>query len=379
MDTNSPAADMPAHAEFGPSSLKYVSLCKGYHGREGTNATAEKGTRIHEALEIRNPSTLESEEEIQMYDTLLAEETEVFNAVFPTGEPTILREFRLTLDLDCKTPTFGTSDIVAYDDNVGLLVDYKTGISMIDAPRSNYQAKAYTLATFQMFPHIKKIFFAFLVPQRQQVLLEEFSRDEMDSLKDEISTIIREAEVTRPLWANGGQPPVEALTPNVNCRFCRHEENCPAMGCLVIEVAKRYRPDLLPEGSISSSDVEDVEALDKLYHVAKIVENWASSIKHKAMTVALAGAEFPTLRLKSMGANTVVREQEYLKKLAMQHGLTEEEVFEASDLKLTAVLDALKTKAPKGKKAKVAEAFEQEAFDLDIIEKGTQRFTLTSK
>lgn len=380
MDTNSPVADLPAHAEFGPSSLKYVALCKGYHGKDGSNAAAEKGTRIHEALEIRDPSALESEEEIQMYDTLLAEETEVFNAVFPsTFVPEIYREMRLTLDLDCKTPTFGTSDIVALYGSVGLLIDYKTGISMIDPPRSNYQAKAYTLAAFQMFPDVQKIFFAFLVPQREQVLLDEFTRDEMGALRDEISTIIREAEVTRPLWQNGGQPPIESLTPNVNCRFCRHEENCPAMGCLVIEVAKRYRPDMLPAGSINSSDVEDVETLDKLYHVAKIVENWASSIKHKAMTVALAGTEFPTLKLKSMGANTVVREQEYLKKLAIQHGLSEEEVFAASELRLSSVVEVLKSKAPKGQKTKIADAFEKEAFDLDIVEKGTQRFTLTSK
>ena len=49
------------HAEFSPSSLKYVSKCAGFHGREGTNASAEMGTRIHEALEIFDPSALHNE------------------------------------------------------------------------------------------------------------------------------------------------------------------------------------------------------------------------------------------------------------------------------------------------------------------------------
>ena len=47
-----------AHATFGPSSLKYYAICGGYHGKDGTSAASEKGTRIHEALEVRNPDTL---------------------------------------------------------------------------------------------------------------------------------------------------------------------------------------------------------------------------------------------------------------------------------------------------------------------------------
>ena len=46
------------HAEFSPSSLKYVAGCAGYQGREGTSAAAEKGTRIHEALEAQDSSAL---------------------------------------------------------------------------------------------------------------------------------------------------------------------------------------------------------------------------------------------------------------------------------------------------------------------------------
>ena len=71
-----------AHAEFGPSSLKYYATCAGYHGNEGTNPAAEMGTRIHEALEIRDTSTLQSEEEVRIYDRMLSEELEMFDIVF---------------------------------------------------------------------------------------------------------------------------------------------------------------------------------------------------------------------------------------------------------------------------------------------------------
>ena len=69
------------HAEFRPSSLKYVAGCAGYDGRSGTNAAAEKGTRIHEALEVRDPSALHDEEELEIYEQIVQEE-DSFNKSF---------------------------------------------------------------------------------------------------------------------------------------------------------------------------------------------------------------------------------------------------------------------------------------------------------
>lgn len=64
------------HAEFGPSGLKYVAACPGFHGKEGTSEAAEKGTRIHEALEIRDPSALHDEEEVEIYEQIVKMEDE---------------------------------------------------------------------------------------------------------------------------------------------------------------------------------------------------------------------------------------------------------------------------------------------------------------
>ena len=71
---NHPDHGSRGHAEFSPSSLKYVASCAGFKGREGTNEAAEKGTRIHEALEVRDPSALHNEEELQIYDQICKDE-----------------------------------------------------------------------------------------------------------------------------------------------------------------------------------------------------------------------------------------------------------------------------------------------------------------
>ena len=83
---NTPDHGSRGHAEFSPSSLKYVAGCAGYEGRSGTNAAAEKGTRIHEALEVRDPSALHNEEEVEIYDMIVADE-KAFNESFFGSTP----------------------------------------------------------------------------------------------------------------------------------------------------------------------------------------------------------------------------------------------------------------------------------------------------
>lgn len=369
-----------AHAEFGPSSLKHVKKCAGYQGKPGGNAASEKGTRIHEALEIRDPSALLDEDEVRIYDRLLQEEIETFNMLFGgTDGVTIHREERLVLELDCQTPTFGTSDIVAFKGNIGLGLDYKTGISKIDEVRENMQAKAYTLAMFQRYDFLDEIHFVFLVPQRDEILVGVFNRSEVQELRDEISAVIRKAELTRPKWAHN-EISIDDVNPSVNCRFCLHEDRCPGLGHVSLEVARRYRPDLvLPDSSPASHDLDDPAELEKWLVIAKIVEPWASGIKHKATQLALSGAEFENFKLRSMGALKKTKEKNYLAQLAMRHGLTLEEVIEAADLSLNQLAKVVHDKAARGKKSAAVEAFEKEAIDLDLVEVGETRYTLATK
>jgi hypothetical protein len=229
-----------------------------------------------------------------------------------------------------------------------------------------------------MFPHLDTVHFAFLVPKRNEILIGRFERSEMDQLRKEISDVIIAAETTRPKWGNKTID-LDDLNPSVNCRFCRHEEHCPALGAVAIEVVRRYRPDLLPDGPIAASEIEDTETIEKLYIVAKIVENWASGIKHKATGMAHDGVEFESLKLKSMGALKKTKEKNYLAQLAVRHGLDLTEVIEAADLTLNQLSKVLHEKAPKGKKSFIVDSFEKEAIDLGIVEVGPTRYTLSSK
>jgi uncharacterized protein (DUF433 family) len=379
-ETNLPDHSDRAHAVFGPSSLKYYAKCPGYHGRDGTNPAAEMGTRIHEALEVRDPSALQTEQEQQIYDTMLKDELEVFDQLFGGTEGvTILREHRLVLDIPVQTPTFGTSDIVSYKGTIGLQVDYKSGVSKIDEVRDNWQAKAYVVGMFQMFPFLERIHFVFLIPQRGEVLADFFTRDELPRLVQEIADVVSVAEKIRPKWDNGNTPELEELGPSTNCRFCRHEDICPALGAVAVAVARKYNPLGIPDGPIDSTNISDPQVIGKLYTVAKILEEWASGIKRKAVLMAEDGVEFDDLKLRSLGSLKKTVDSAGLAELGIQHGLTKDEIIAAANLTMNQLAEAIGSKAARGRKTSAIRSFEEDALDRGVVEVGPVRHTLSSK
>ena len=360
------------HAEFSPSSLKYCAGCSGYHGREGTNEAAEMGTRIHEAIEILDPSNLQSEEEVSIYEEIVADQEQYLTNY---SELQLTESFaEVVLDIELQgTSTFGTCDSLHIYDKVGVLADYKTGISKIDTPKENYQAKAYTVGCFQRFPQLERIDFVFFIPQRNEILIDTFKREELEDIIDDLSNVILNAERVRPKW-DKGTPALEALTPTVNCRFCRYEDVCPALGGLVVDVAKKIDPSL-PDVDFDST--EDPQIIEQLWVISKIVSNWADKFKKRAVDLAKDGAEFPTLRLKNMGSTKKVTDNQTLIEIAQEFGLSKEEIIEEVNLPLSKIAKAVSQKADKGQKKKIQDKFIDQCNSVGIVEVSPPRHTLS--
>lgn len=305
------------HAEFSPSSLKYVATCAGYEGRDGTSAAAEMGTRIHEALEVHDPSALHNEEELAIYEQIVQMETNFMSNFGAIAEEH--NEIQVTVELN-GTETWGTCDrfLILECATRAVMADYKTGISIIDPPDKNWQAKAYVVGAFQRFENINEITFVFYVPQHNACLHYTFTRDDLPRLIAELSSVIKYGEHVRPKWGYG-TPSLEELTPSANCRFCKHEDYCPALGGLVLDVAKRLQPSL-PDVDIEKCD--EPEVIEQLYTIAKIVGNWAERTKKRMVDMAKDGVEFPTMRLKSMGQTRKITDNIELIDIAANFGLT---------------------------------------------------------
>ena len=222
MPTKQPHSER-GHAEFSPSQLKYVASCAGFHGRSGTSSAAEMGTRIHEALEVRDPSALHDEDELEIYEACVDMEDSFLEEAFSThsGVAQEHHEVFLKIELD-GCDTYGTCDrlSISEDGTFAVLADYKTGISTIDPPHSNQQAMAYTVGVFQKYPSIDRLDFAFYVPQRScDPLVGSFERSEIPVLVEVLSNIIKEGARVRPQWGGGQCPDKSDCTPTQYCRF----------------------------------------------------------------------------------------------------------------------------------------------------------------
>ena len=371
--THTPDHSERGHAEFSPSSLKYVSGCAGYKGREGTSAAAEMGTRIHEALEIEDPSNLQSEQEVSIYQEILTDQYEYLMNYDGMDLTESHAEIVLDVELD-GTSTYGTCDYLnIYDGTKGILIDYKTGISKIDNPDKNWQSKAYTVGCFQKFPDLETIEFVFFVPQRNEILSHTFSRDDLPQLIKDLSDVILEGERVRPKWENGA-PDLSDLTPTVDCRFCKYEDTCPSLGGLVIEVAKKLNPQL-PDVDIETTD--DPETVEHLYVVAKIVSYWADKFKKHAVALVEDGLELPNLRLKKTAGRRTVTDTETFISIAKKYGVDTETILGTVSLPIAKIAKAVGDTADKGNKKQLSLEFMDACNSAGIIETSPSRRTLS--
>lgn len=375
MDNETP--EERPHAEFGPSGLKPLTYCRGFKNRGGTSKAAEKGTRIHLALETGNTAELEDESEYDMYQACLAD----LDSELALLEPGYARhdELRLHMDLGSCT-TFGTADIVAIDGYNALLLDFKTGVSYIDTPPENWQAKAYAIGVFQMFPHVQFIKAVFSIPARQELLSGVYFRDFLPEYIREVGTLITEAAYVRRLWETLGQPPVELLQPNDNCAYCEFNESnrCPALGALIFDVVKRYDAGgLLPaDGSIHGSDIDDPVVLARLLPLAGLAEKWAGGIKSKAMVTALRDKSLPGYTLKSMGSPREISDAAAMKDYAESCGFSIDEILKAATFSISKLADVVKSKAPRGQKTDAVRAFEDGLETFGALTRKAERFSL---
>ena len=361
------------HAEFSPSSLKYVASCAGYEGKSGTSAAAEMGTRIHEALEVRDPSALHNEEEVSIYEQIVEMEADFMGNFGDVEEEH--NEIQVDVQLD-GTETWGTCDrFLVLSGGRAVMADYKTGISIIDSPESNWQAKAYVVGAFQRFEKIEEIVFVFYIPKHNSCLHHTFYRKDVDELVAELSEVIKKGEQIRPKWGHGA-PELEDCSPSQYCRFCKHEDACPALGGLVLDVAKKI-DSTIPD--VDLENIDDPARLSELFNIAKIVENWAKRIKERTVEAAKDGVELDGLRLRSMGRSRKIVNNATLVKIAADYGLDEDAVLETATISLAKVSKLVASQAESGAKKEKETNFVDACEDAGIIQTSAERFTIVNR
>jgi hypothetical protein len=276
------------HAEFNPSSLDMFQKCAGYRSRQGTNETAERGTRIHKALEIDDLDSLDEKEERP-----IAQQCKDFiDAMIADRQPVLpdhdLREVRVYIDL-LNLHTFGTCDRLLIYGCSGIMIDFKTGYLEVADAEFNAQAWAYVIGAFQMYPDLDQIDFYFLIPNRDEISHHVFKRSDIPDMRLRLNLVIRRAMDgdDHPEWY---KPQAEL------CEYCSRAATCSAVAKLALAVVGKSRPELIVPDSIDISR-ENLENVANLLRLAPIMETVAKGIRAAGLKLNLEqGVEIPGFR-----------------------------------------------------------------------------------
>jgi superfamily II DNA or RNA helicase len=276
------------HAEHGPSTLEKFEICPGYKPRGGTNWAADRGTRIHEALEAEDIYRLVDPDEQAIaqkcYDYVQSLIESKGGRVLQTH-----KEIRVDIELGGGESTFGTCDLgLMFSETEMILLDYKTGYGAVQDAEINTQAWAYTIGAFQRFEKIEKIDFFFLLPVRDEVSHATFTRSQLPEMKLRLQTIIKRAKDGKIF---NPQPGV--------CDYCDNQARCPALAKKALLIAKKYPETGFPIPEDITGDNASASDLAALLKLAPIMESWAEGIKKLALSKSLEeGWELPGYRLQ---------------------------------------------------------------------------------
>ena len=207
-------------------------LCPARHRRQlglprESSPDAERGTKIHSALEKRDPTGLEADE-VECYESLLAKETEVLKQWSGDEDPSNIlpvRERRMWMTLDCGKKHSGKPDVFYAHWERGLAIDYKTGRSEVTESPSNLQLRdlavlaAYEFGLLSVTVCINQPF--------SKPLLCEYGAAELSEAYFELDARVAHC------WSDQAA----AIPGETQCKYCRAKGTCPEFKSASLPIA----------------------------------------------------------------------------------------------------------------------------------------------
>lgn len=326
------------HARHAPSSLGYKEICPAFVGKKGSNAAAEEGTLMHEAMETDDFSKLTEE---QAFLCGLCRD-------YRDGElaklhaPTVYRELSLSI---AGGLTFGTADFVAIDASgkVAIVMDWKFGFGEIEGANINTQGCSYSLGVFEKFPELEELTLHFVQPRRQFISTHTFTRADVELMKLRIQTIIRKANARN-----------KEMHPGKQCAYCSKLAHCPAVRNIALPLATKYGDLTIPE-ELHPSNISDPNMMAKCLLCARVLKEWVDSVNYHALNMAMNGEEIPGYKLTSRAGRRSISDALSAYGVVSQHMSAEDFIACCGSVSIDALTAKFSESAPRGGKQKAKE------------------------
>ena len=327
------------HARVSPSSMKHFEICGFWKNKNQTNAAADSGTLLHEALETEDFSKLEE------HDRGLAQMCLEYANGVKAGmkNPTIIKETRLQI-----LESFGTVDLLMLEGSEGHLLDWKTGYLRVDEAESNVQMQAYCLGAWAKFPELDKITVHIPMPRLGSISVAVYTRTgDYERVKNRISAILEKAN-----------NPVEYSAASLEtCDYCANKANCPLWHNTSLAIAQKAGLEL-PEFT-GTLTISSPGQMNQMLKYIPILDGMCKSLKEEALRLHLEeGWEYDDFRLTTKSTDRSVTSALAAWEALKEHMTPEEFIGAVSRVSVPDLEEVFSSKAPRGKKAAEAARLE---------------------
>ena len=383
-----------AHAKYGPSGAKNRRICRGHRGMPGSSEASEQGDRLHAVCEHDGDEEAAAASYLKnkgkQWVDLTPEEWEWVNTALeyvrniPSSAQ--LTEYKVNLTpLGFEGMDFGTADLIKIQSSDTIhMVDYKFGWGAIDDVEGNDQFIIYALGLFANMPDVQTINVHMVQPKLNVVDQHTFTRADVLFLHESIKQVHDEVvafERTKDLSLLNVDP--------INCERCRHQGSCPKwheLGIATAEVVNensltKYEepknqliPGMIPDLINQSWDVTSADPVRVAQFLACVpaFEAFLSKFKKFALEVNNQVGELPGFSVVSTaGKSELISPVDVVKVVSEKFDLTPNEIIGTMKPSLTELKALVSSRAPRGDKAKYAEAVVEALSDNGLILKSS--------
>lgn len=353
--------------KLSPSKLAYYEACPVFwQAPSEKSEAAEEGDRLHEAVEKKDLSILEDEEQKEAAKHCLDYVKQLAPNPSSAGNmlyiDTVLEEVWLESDIGKR----GRADLVilpASDRKLAHVVDFKFGKVPVEHAATNAQGVDYAYRVFKKFPDIDRVQVHFIMPRQRDVTWHEFSREiDFPAMRERLLGIHQRVN-----------DPFKQPTPNLEkaCQYCDLKARCPALSQTAVDVARRFNVLPVPQ-DFAPHAPRTPEERGMAQELADLLIKWGEEVKSQNTAAVMDGAEAEGFKVQSRRGNTSVSDPlAFAKTLCEKYDLALEEVIgKAGSVSFSKAIALLKEYNSEMDAAEIRERVEKEMGHL--IKTGAQ-------
>jgi len=384
-----------AHAKYGPSGAQSRDICPGHKGNPGSSEASEQGDRLHAVCEHNGDedaaAVTYTKAKKKAWIPLEKEEWEWVNMaleyVRSLPDTDLKTEHKINLTpLGFEGMDFGTADRVSFTPfGLGMhMVDYKFGWGAITDVEKNFQFMIYALGLFNEFPQVESITVHMVQPKLNTLDSHKWVRSDIARL----DSIVRASHDRVIQWEQTNDVSLLRVDP-INCERCRHQGRCPKwqeLGIATVsavedtgitkyeEPKEQLTPSMIPALISQNWDVASADPVRVAQFLACIpaMEAFFTKFKKYALEVNEQVGELPGFSVVSTaGKSDLISPVDVVKVVSEKFDVTANEIIGTMKPSLTELKALVSSRAPRGDKAKYAEAVVEALSDQGLILKSS--------